>query len=1173
VAAVTAPRGPVTLHQKYEPAAGPGQVMVSGIEALVRLVLEVRWLDRARALPTAAYLSGYEGSPLGGLDQELQRAGADLAAVDAVFRPGLNEELAATAVAGTQLLGRLPGRRVEGVTGFWYGKNPGLDRAADAIRHANLAGTAPLGGAVAFVGDDPACKSSTLPSACEALARSLGLPLLAPASVEEIPLLGLHAVALSRAAGVWVGLKIVADLADGAATVDVPLSVGDVPHPDPARDFPSPLLVGPAALAAEDHLVSVRLPAARAYAAAHGLNRVVQAPARARLCLVAPGLAWAQVVRALDDLGLDGPARDGLGLRLVKLSVPWPLDPGHLAQLVGPVPEVLVVEEKGPFVEDQLRAALYGRPGAPRILGAADREGRPLLPPTGPLTADVVAGVLGRVLPPEGLGPRARAHLDRLAGAGRPRPASVPVGLRPRRAPDPSVPPTRSPAFCPGCPHNRSTRAADDQLVGLGIGCHIMAGLDAEGRGLQVGLTQMGGEGAQWNGLAPFTDDRHYVQNLGDGTFFHSGSLALRAAVAAGVSITYKLLFNQAVAMTGGQQPVGQMGVPELTRWLALEGVARVVVVTPEPGAYRRIRLDPRSTVAHRDDLAGVEAELAAVDGVTVLLYDDRCAAEERRLRARGDLPAPAERIWINQRVCEGCGDCEAHSSCLSLVPVATEFGRKTAVHQGSCNFDRSCLDGDCPSFVLVRPGRRAGRAGARRRRPRPPQVAPPDHRPDRAVIRMPGIGGTGVVTASRILQMAAHLSGRHAASVEQTGLAQKGGPVLADLRIDSTPVAGAVRVGSGGADLILGFDLYGTAAEAILAVADPARTTAVVNTTTTPTAAMVHHPGDVPVDEQALVGRIRRSTRAGGARFVAAGEVAERLVGQAAAANLVLVGAADQLGLLPLEAGSLEEAVRLNGVAVAQNLAALAWGRAAVALPQTVAEALAGDRRPAAPAATPTLPDAVPAALAPLVAHRAGDLGAYQSRRYARRYLARVAEVAAREQASGGPPDLPVTTAYAEQLHRLMAYKDEYEVARLHRDPAERRRREEALGPGSRSRVLLRPPVLAALGLRRKISLGPLSAPAFAVLSAGRHLRGTPLDPFGHTALRRRERALPQEYTALVLGCLSPDSPDGADRALRAALLPDRIRGYEAVKRAALAHYDEGVAALGAPVGSGRPA
>jgi len=1136
-----------TIEDKY--FVPEGRILLSGIDAIVRAILDQRRLDAHRGLDTAAFVSGYEGSPLGGLDLEMQRNQALLDATGIVVSPGVNEELAATAVAGTQLLDELSGRRHRGVAGYWYGKNPGLDRAADAIRHGNYSGTSPLGGAVAWIGDDPTCKSSTIPSSCESMARSLMVPLLAPSTVAEVRELGLHAVALSRFAGTWSAVKVVADIADGASTVDLTDPAGWIPTPDITRPWQPSLLIGAQSMVAEQDLIEVRLPRAAEYAEVNSLNHVTFQPVRPRLGVIASGLAYAAVLRALVDLGIDEGGLEALGIRLVKVGMVWPGNPVHLRRMLDGLEEVVVIEDKAAFLETQVKEAFYRQSDPPLVVGERDPEGRPLVPAYAAVSSDLVARVLAARLG-DALPEPARRRLAQVNRTERLRVGSAPLA-------------SRTPYFCSGCPHNRSTRAGDDTLVGMGIGCHIMASFDPRGRGQAVGITQMGGEGAQWNGLFHFTDDAHFVQNLGDGTFFHSGSLAVRAAVDSGANITYKLLYNQAVAMTGGQAPAGGMPIPELTRWLALEGVQRVVVATPDPSTYRGVPLDAIAQVRHRDELDLIQAELAAVGGVTVLIYDDRCAAEERRMRKRDKLPTPAMRLWINQRVCEGCGDCGEKSSCLSVVPVPTEFGRKTAIHQGSCNQDYSCLQGDCPSFVQVFPKRRPGR------RSDPPEVAEPPVvlvQPvarvpaDDVLIRMPGIGGTGVVTISRILQMAALLDGHFAAGVEQTGLSQKGGPVVSDIRISSHPIDAAVRAGARSVDVLLAFDLLGAAHPDTLATADRQRTVAVMNTAAVATAQMVTDTAIGFPEPSTLIARVERDTRRSANLYLDANWIAERISDDHLATNVVLTGAAFQHGCLPITAGSIEEAIRLNGIAVPQNLAAFRWGRAAAADPTAVRQALTPtDPGPApigAPAQQLLADHLIPDILRPIVERRVDDLIAYQSTRYAHSYLREVFSVLAVEQAKAPSPQLPVTAAFAVGLHKLMAYKDEFEVARLHLDTGERAKLGDEFGRGARVRIMLQPPLLKKLGLHGKISLGPAARPTFRLLHAARHLRGTPFDPFGHTRMRRTERELVGEYLGLVGRALGQLHPATTASVAGVADLPDLIRGYEGVKLAAIERF-----------------
>ncbi len=1124
----------LSLEDRYTAVSGP--ILLDGMQALVRMMLDLRWLDAKRGHDTGVFVSGYPGSPLGGLDLELQRAARHLDAAGIVFRPGLNEELAATAVAGTQLLGELPGATKQGVTGFWYGKAPGLDRASDAIRHGNLSGTAPLGGAVALVGDDPMAKSSTVPASSEQTCRALWMPVLAPATIDELLEMGLHAVEISRHAGLWTALKIVTDLADSSSIADAGAALGVIPALAPREPHSPPVLLSPTNLEAERDLFTTRLERVREYALAVGLNRVVFEPRRPRVGVIAVGMGHQSVLRALADLGLESDDWEALGLRLVQVSMPWPLDADQLRSFARDLETVLVVEDKLPFVEAQLKEALYRLPRAPWVLGKQDAEGRELLPVGGGVSADDAARALATVLPgdgaPEALVARVRAAiedhshpLDRLA-----------IELK------------RSPYFCSGCPHNTSTRVGAEQLIGVGIGCHTMVALETgERRGHVLGMAQMGGEGAQWFGLAPFASEQHFTQNLGDGTFHHSGSLAIRAAIASGVNITYRLLYNSAVAMTGGQQPQGNMAVPEVVAELQAEGVRQVVITTPEPERYRGVPLPPIASVRHRDDIGAVQAELAAVKGVTVLIHDDRCATEKRRMRKRGQLETPAERPFINERVCEGCGDCGEKSSCLSVQPVQTEFGRKTRIHQSSCNLDMSCIKGDCPSFLLVErvtPRTRAAVRAAPEDLPEPALRVPED-----ALIRMPGVGGTGVVTAAAILRTAAHLEGRYAAALDQTGLAQKGGPVVSDLRLASAPISGQVRASRGGVDVLIGFDLLGTVTPQTIEVVDERRTVAILNTDVSPTASMVLDVSAMAPEPERLVTRVRRMTRGDEAVAIPAETLSEQLFGSHLQANMLLIGAAYQHGCLPLRADAIERAIELNGASAEANIAAFRWGRVAVARPELL-PAVGADAVPDGGSGE----DAGAArerSLADLLEHYENELTAYQNADYAATFGADVQSVAALVQERLGAGGIEIAKAYADGLFKLMAYKDEYEVARLHLDAVERARLQAEFGEGARVKVLLHPPVLRALGMKRKLKLGRSAVPMFRALRGSRRLRGTMLDPFGRTKVRKVERALIDEYRGLVVQALGRLVPDTAAVVMQIVQLPDLVRGYEEIKLA----------------------
>jgi indolepyruvate ferredoxin oxidoreductase len=1120
----------LSLDDRYTAVSGP--IMLDGMQALVRLMLDQRWLDGRRGYDTGVFVSGYPGSPLGGLDIELHRAARHLERAGIVFRPGLNEELAATAVGGTQLLSELPGATKQGVTGFWYGKTPGLDRATDAIRHSTFSGTAPLGGAVALIGDDPMAKSSTIPGACESTCRSLMMPVLAPGTIAETLSLGLHAVAISRHAGLWAGLKIVTELGDSSGVAEAGLAFDEIPSLEPRAAHSPPILLNPSNLEAERDLLTTRLERVREYEAIVGLNRVSFEPRRPRVGVFASGIGHQAVLRALSDVGLDRSDWDALGLRLVQISMPWPLEAQQLRDLAAGLETVLVVEDKMPFVEAQLKEALYRDPRAPWVVGKHDSEGHELLPPGGAVSAADVAAALVRILPGEGM------------------PASLLERLQARRADGPhpldQLAPEvkRTPYFCSGCPHNSSTRVGAEQLIGVGIGCHTMVALEQDDRrGHVLGMPQMGGEGAQWLGLAPFASEQHFTQNLGDGTFHHSGSLAIRAAVASGVNITYRLLYNDAVAMTGGQQPEGKMTVPAVVDELAAEGVRQIVVTTPEPERYHGVGLASIASVRHRDEIADVQTQLAAVRGVTVLIHDDRCATEKRRLRKRGELETPPERVWINERVCEGCGDCGEKSSCLSVQPVQTEFGRKTRIHQSSCNLDMSCIKGDCPSFLVIKPGATRARAHVV---PAPPtDLAEPVLRvPENALIRMPGVGGTGVVTAAAILATAAHVQGRYASALQQTGLAQKGGPVVSDLRLGTTPIEGLIRASGAGVDVLIGFDLLGAVTPQTLEVLSSERTVAVLNTDVTPTASMVLDTGALAPNVERLVTRVKRLTRGAETVALAAETLAEQLFGNHLQANVLLVGAAYQHGCLPLRADAIERAIELNGTAVEANIAAFRWGRAAIARPDLLPAAEGSDDDDADS-------NGRERTLADLISRCEGELTSYQDAHYARGYVDDVQAVAAavQERLEGG--GIEIAKAYAEGLFKLMAYKDEYEVARLHLNAAENARLHSEFGEGARVQVLLHPPLLRSLGVKRKLRLGRTAIPLFRVLRAGRRLRSTAFDPFGHTRVRRLERALIGEYREIVRNAVDGLRPSTAATVMQIVELTDMVRGYEQIKLA----------------------
>lgn len=1102
-----------------------GTVYLTGIQALVRMLLDRAMTDRREGLETSTFVTGYEGSPLAGYDLELARQHARLRQLDIRHESALNEELAATAVSGTQLARKIGSLRPSGVTGFWYGKAPGLDRATDALRHANLIGTDPSGGAVAIVGDDPAAKSSSVPCSSEFALADLAMPTFSPADPSEILEHGMHAVQLSRASGLWSAMKIVTVVADGAVTASLSPgwsapSMNDLPAGLAAYSHrPSAHLLGTALADLERSFHRSRLPIAVEYVRRSGVNRIMGSR-DGHIGIVAAGSTYLAVRQALDAIGVDDRELARAGIRLLKLGVMFPLEPAIVREFAFGLDSIVVVEDKRAFLEDAIKGVLYGSTKAPAVYGKRGPDGTELFAAEGEHDADYVAAGLWHFLDSRGI-----------AGLQRRPAARQQLNL---------VTTKRTPYFCSGCPHNSSTEVDPGTLVGGGIGCHAMLLLmPGERAGNVTGLSQMGGEGAQWIGVAPFVEQTHFVQNIGDGTFAHSGSLAIRAAVDAGVNITFKLLRNSAVAMTGGQRPVGEKTLPGLVALLRAEGVNRVVVTSDEPKAVRKQLGRGGVQVRHRDDLLDVQRELAAIAGVTVLIHDQECAAEKRRKRRRGKANPPAQRILINERVCEGCGDCGAKSNCLSVQPIDTEFGRKTRINQSSCNLDFSCLDGDCPSFLTVTPGRRTTpNVIAVEAPPEPAVIVPSRH----FTTRITGIGGTGVVTVSQILATAAVIDGRRVRALDQTGLAQKGGAVVSDLVITEMRTDRSPKLAAGECDLYLGCDALVATDAKNLSVTDPRHSIAVVSSSPVPTGEMVTDPSVRYPGRTGIEATIRGATR--DFHIVDAAAVALERLGDEQYANMVLLGTAYQAGALPLPSEAIENAIRLNGTAVEANVAAFRWGRRQ--LVDIIQDEVTVD--PTKFGVTAEHPRAVN------LDRLCDDLAAYQDPAYAARFSERVALVRDRETAIAAVTGL--ADAVAVNLHKLMAYKDEYEVARLSLDPDLNRAVAEGFGAGARVRYRLHPPMLRALGLKHKISLGPWLRPVFRLLVGMRHLRGTALDPFGHAVVRRTERDLITEYESLLDELVRGLSAENHALAVQIASLPDLVRGYEDIKLKNVAVY-----------------
>ncbi|MEW5889600.1 MAG: indolepyruvate ferredoxin oxidoreductase family protein [Pseudomonadota bacterium] len=1111
-----------------------GRVFLSGTQALVRLLLEQRRRDRARGLNTSGFVSGYRGSPLGMVDQALWQARALLEQHDIRFLPAINEELAATAIQGTQQVEADPERTVDGVFALWYGKGPGVDRAGDALKHGNAYGSSPHGGVLVVCGDDHGCVSSSMPHQSEQALMAWSMPVLNPAEVGEYLEFGLYGWALSRFSGAWVGFKAISETVESARSIELPdvgrefrLPEDFVPPADGLHnrwpDFPS--------LAIEARLAH-KLAAARAFARANPLDRLLAAPGQAELGIVTVGKAHLDVMEALRLLGLDLHSLAALGIRLYKVGQSFPLEPHGALGLAAGLKEVLVVEEKGPVVEQQLKELLYNRAVRPVVLGKEDRDGRPLLSAQGELRPGRVGAVLTAWLRRH----RPQVLLAPLPGDGGAAPADDGATVR------------RVPYFCSGCPHNTSTRVPEGSRAGAGIGCHFMAAWMERNT---VHLSQMGGEGVAWAGQSLFTRTRHMFQNLGDGTYFHSGLLAIRQALAAKTNITYKILYNDAVAMTGGQPIDGHLSVEDLARQVRAEGVQRIALVSDQPALYRGAALPAGTTVHHRRELDAVQRELREVAGVSVLLYVQTCAAEKRRRRKRREYPDPPQRLFINSAVCEGCGDCGRASNCLSIVPLETEFGRKRMIDQSSCNKDYSCADGFCPSFVTVQGGTVRKGVAARMDeaalrgwidalpRPRPRSLEQPFN------LLITGVGGTGVVTVGALVAMAAHLERKGASTLDFMGFAQKGGAVLCHVRVAARPAAiHQVRIDVGQADALLACDLVVGSSRDVLATLRPGSTRVVANTHEIPTADFVRKP-DAGLQVSLLKHRLRKAAGADHVSFVDAQDAAQRLLGDAIAANVFLLGYAWQLGLVPVGRAALERAIELNGVAVPMNRRAFAFGRLAAGN----REALGSLLSPGAAAAPPPLEQ--------LVAHRVAHLTAYQDRAYAARYEAFVEEVKAAETRAGMDLALPLTRAVAHNLAKLMAYKDEYEVARLYVDAAFRQALEQQFEGDFRLRFRFAPPLLARkdphTGLPRKSDFGPWILPLLKGLAKLKFLRGTAFDPFGWTEERRLERALVEEYRATLRELLPRLTPRTLPLVLELAQLPEAIRGFGHVKRASM--------------------
>ena len=1152
----------VSLADKYTKPSG--RIYLSGVQALVRLPLLQRTRDRAAGLDTGGFISGYRGSPLGMYDSALWGAKAHLAAENIRFQPGLNEDLAATSVWGSQQVGMFPGATVQGVFGIWYGKGPGVDRSADALKHANAAGTSRHGGVLALAGDDHGCQSSTLAHQSEQIFQAAMMPILNPATVQEYLDFGIHGFALSRYSGCWIGFKAISETAESSASITVDPQRMQFVEPADFEMPPGGLHIRwpDPPLEAERRLHGPKMQAVAAFARANPIDRVVLDSPAPRLGILTTGKAYLDVRQALADLGLSEDACKAMGLRIYKVGLVWPLEVEGARRFADGLKDVLVVEEKHGFIEGQFVHALYNMDAArrPSVVGKRAENGAPLLPSEGELSPTLVA----------------RAILSRLErmGSGNPQLAQRLARLESfeRVAATPQIKSQRAPFFCSGCPHNTSTQLPEGSRAMAGIGCHGMATW-MPNRNTQT-ITHMGGEGANWIGQAAFTTETHVFQNLGDGTYTHSGLLAIRAAAASGVNITYKILYNDAVAMTGGQSAESGFTVPQIASQMVAEGARRVVIVSDEPNKYPDMSLFPAGVTTHdRKDLDAVQRQLRDTQGLTVLIYDQTCAAEKRRRRKRGLFPDPPKRAFINDAVCEGCGDCSVKSNCVSVKPLETELGRKRTIDQSSCNKDFSCVEGFCPSFVTVhggglrkaeKPSTSTGQGPSQGPFGDIPLPAPRAlHEPYNLL--MTGIGGTGVITVGALLGMAAHLEGKGCSVLDFTGLAQKNGGVMTHVRIAPKPEdIAAVRIAAGGADLLLGFDIVGAASPVALARIEQGVTRAVINTSLTPTAAFVT---DGNIDfEAGLMNRILRdAVGEKGVDFVQGTKIATAIMGDSIATNLLLLGYVFQKGLLPLSFEAIDRAIELNGSAVEANRRAFAWGRLAAHDPAAIEAAVA--KRVTPEAREMTLPERI--------RFNADFLTRYQDAAYARKYTDIVSRVQTAE-ASRTPGLRGLTDAAARGLFKLMAYKDEYEVARLYTDGDFRARLERQFEGDFKLQFHLAPPILAkkdpVTGHLRKRAFGPWVFSVFKLLARLRGLRGTAFDIFGYTAERRMERELIADYIAQIDDLIARLSPHNHALAVEVLRLPDAIRGFGHVKEKSvhaararkaelLAAFDNGVA------------
>jgi len=1131
----------VSLDDKF--TKEEGRIYLNGTQALVRLTLMQRRRDLAAGLNTAGYVTGYRGSPLGGMDREFTAAARHLADHHVKFHPGVNEDLAATALWGSQQANLDAGMaKYDGVFGMWYGKGPGVDRSGDVFRHANMAGTSPNGGVLVLAGDDPSCKSSTVPSQSEHALIDAQIPLLHPADTQEVLDYGILGWAMSRYSSCWVGMKCITDNVDSSASVLIDPHRIDIVTPTDFEMPPDGLHIRwpDQPMDAEMRLHKYKIYAALAFARANGLNRITMDSSTPRFGIISTGKSYLDTLQALNDLGIDAAEAERLGFRLLKIGMPWPLEKEIVRQFCEGLDEILVIEEKRAVIENQVKEQLYNWRAdvRPRVIGKFDDAGEWILPSAGELTPARIARVIASRLKSYG---SADSIINRLAFL------NDKEGDLERL--DTDI--TRIPYFCSGCPHNTSTKVPEGSKAAAGIGCHYMAiWMDRE----TETFTHMGAEGTNWIGQAPFTKREHMFVNIGDGTYFHSGILAIRAAVASGVNITYKILYNDAVAMTGGQPMDGPLDPAMITRQVAAEGVKHIALASDEPDKYPMgTQWASGITFHHRRDLDALQRDFRTRAGVSVIVYDQTCAAEKRRRRKRGTFPNPAKRAYINELVCEGCGDCGTASNCVSIMPKETDLGRKRAIDQSSCNKDFTCIDGFCPSFVTVH--------GAEPRKPKAaapgmaevPFPALPDPVPadasDPFAIIIAGVGGTGVVTVSALLAMAAHMSEKGVTVLDLAGLAQKNGAVYSHVRIcDDPEKLHAVRIAAGGTDLLLGCDMVVSGSFETLSKLQAGRTHAIVNGQQTMTADFTRDP-DMNFPERRLHKALHLAVDGtdtpddtSRVDFVEATALARGLMGDTIGANLFVVGYAFQKGLLPLTEASLHAAIDLNGVAPAFNKRAFLWGRRAAHDPAALHAVLAKSTAPTADTA------AADDHVETFISRRAADLTAYQDAAYAKRYTD-LLDAVSKAEAAAVPNASDLTEAAAQSLYKVMAIKDEYEVARLYTDGRFEKTILDQFEDGAKLTFHLAPPLFAerdpVSGRLRKKEYGPWAFKAFRALAGLKGLRGTAFDPFARSEERRAELAHLSGFTDTLETLTSGLTAANHETAVDIAKLPMSVRGF----------------------------